>query len=51
MIKTFYELEEEREMLVNALNNCDPDDEVRIQELQDQLDLVERELELNPDDF
>ncbi len=51
MIKTFDELEEEREMLLTALDQCDPNDEARIQEIQDQLDIVEQELDLNPDEY
>lgn len=51
MIKSINELEWEREELLNALNECDPEDEVRIQELQDRLDIVETELDLNPDNF
>lgn len=51
MIKSFYELEEERDMLLDAIEKCDPNDEVRMQELQDQLDLVEQELDLNPDEY
>lgn len=51
MIKTFDELEAEREMLLSALNECDPEDEAGIQELQDRLDVIEEELDLNPDNF
>lgn len=51
MIKSFYELEEERDILLDAIEKCDPNDEVHMQELQDQLDLVEQELDLNPDEY
>lgn len=51
MIKSCYELEEERDMLLDALDKCDPNDEIKMQKLQDQLDLVQEELELNPDEY
>ena len=51
MIKSFDVLEEEREMLLDALDKCDPSDEARIQEIQDQLDIVEQELDLNMDEY
>ena len=51
MIKSFDELEMERESLLDALDKCDPNDEAKMQELQDKLDIVEVELELKLDDF
>lgn len=51
MIKSTYELEEERDMLLDALDKCDPNDETKIQELQDQLDIVQEELDMNPDEY
>lgn len=51
MIKSSYELEMERDMLQDALDKCNPNDEARIQELQDRLDIVEADLELDPGDF
>lgn len=51
MIKSIDELVMEQEALLDALNECDPEDEARIQELQDRLDVIEEELDLNPDNF
>lgn len=51
MIKSTYELEEERDMLLDALDKCDPNDEAKIQELQDKLDIVQEELDMNPDEY